>query len=129
MKKTDKIFSAFMIFTILFAIAGWALTHFAFPEFAFSAYWYIPAYFTLFYFVSYGILMKPTACTKDFIGNFMIFIVAKLLTSLTLLIVLLYNYSNEVVNICVTFLIYYFVLIVPEIYYNIILKKGTLQKK
>lgn len=114
-----------MAFTILLAVAGWAFLQYVMPDYAFSAYWYIPAYFTLFYFVSFGVFMKPAPNAKKFTNKFLTFIVIKQLTSLSLLLVLLFAYREEVVKICVAFLIYYFVLIIPETLYNLYLKKYT----
>lgn len=126
MEKSDKIFLMFMAFTILLAVAGWAILRYALTDYQFPAYWYIPAYFTLFYFVSFGLFIKPSVDAKKFTNKFMGFIVAKLLTSLLLLLVLLFAYRSDAINICVTFLLYYFVLMVPELLYNLFLRKQIL---
>lgn len=128
MKKSDKIFILFMAFTILLAVAGWAFLQYVMPDYVFSAYWYIPAYFTLFYFITFGVFMKPASNAKKFTNKFLSFVVIKQLTSLSLLLVLLFAYRAEVVNICAVFLIYYFILIIPETLYNIYLKKNTTEE-
>ncbi|MDD2244386.1 MAG: hypothetical protein VB024_00615 [Dysgonamonadaceae bacterium] len=127
-----SLFNHFLVILILAMLVfgfgiQWIQTTY-FPESVFKGYWILPVFFFVFGVVLLIVLGKAVKSdSKSLIKKYMAMKVAKVIFSLTLVIIYWVMNKSDIYNFAVMFIIYYLIFLIIETY--ILLKSEKWMKK
>ncbi|MBQ7878371.1 MAG: hypothetical protein IJ319_02780 [Bacteroidaceae bacterium] len=112
-----------LLYVLFLSVLNDLLVVFFLPQYNFSSTWIIPVFFSVFY--TFAILFIYKYKGRMSTNVIMLFKTVKLMASLAVLLVGVSVYDTEVKPFLITFLAYFMLMLLPEVYFSLSKKMQT----
>lgn len=106
-----------LLYVLFLSVLNDLLVAFFLPQYNISSTWIIPVFFSVFYTFAIFFVYKYKGRTST--NVIMIFKTVKLIASLAFLLVGVSVYDTEVKPFLITFLAYFMLMLLPEVYFSL----------